>query len=191
MPIMDGITATKEIRMLEKANEIRDFGPMLSESPRKPLGSPDSRGSITDTTPFRSQVIIVALTASSLQSDRVAALAAGCNDFLTKPVDNDWLIDKVIEWGSIKALQMWANLEPRLASTIDHDQAVQAQTVARRLHLPPYATKTSPEKPARQLSSIEEDPQVKPGIIDQLRIMISVHLLPVCRTLRFRITTLG
>ena len=33
---------------------------------------------------FKSPVIIVALTASSLQSDRHEALAAGCNDFLTK-----------------------------------------------------------------------------------------------------------
>ncbi len=30
---------------------------------------------------FKSPVIIVALTASSLQSDRHHALAAGCNDF--------------------------------------------------------------------------------------------------------------
>jgi osomolarity two-component system response regulator SSK1 len=33
---------------------------------------------------FKSPVIIVALTASNLQSDRHEALAAGCNDFLTK-----------------------------------------------------------------------------------------------------------
>lgn len=39
---------------------------------------------LTNTTLFKSSVIIVALTASSLQSDRHEALAAGCNDFLTK-----------------------------------------------------------------------------------------------------------
>lgn len=157
MPIMDGITATKEIRRLEKVDEIGGFSPG-SESSRRPLGTPSSRASTTDTTPFRSQVIIVALTASSLQSDRVAALAAGCNDFLTKPVDNDWLIDKVIEWGSIKALQMWAELRPQIAGVIDHDQAVQAQTVADRLHVPSKANRNSPERPTELLPVVENSP---------------------------------
>ncbi|KAI8321877.1 CheY-like protein, partial [Martensiomyces pterosporus] len=71
MPIMDGITATKHIRRLERHKRI---------------------------------VIIVALTASSLQSDRRAALAAGCNDFLTKPVSLIWLKKKIMEWGCMQAL---------------------------------------------------------------------------------------
>jgi len=99
MPIMDGIQATKEIRRLEEANH-RSFTLVTprSEGGYSPSSSvsAESRPAIT---PFHSSVIIVALTASTLQSDRVAALAAGCNDFLTKPVTLVWLEKKIIEWG--------------------------------------------------------------------------------------------
>ncbi|KAJ2461959.1 response regulator Mcs4, partial [Coemansia sp. RSA 2322] len=37
-------------------------------------------------------------------SDRRAALAAGCNDFLTKPVSLSWLKNKIMEWGCMQAL---------------------------------------------------------------------------------------
>ena len=47
---------------------------------------------------FRSPVIIVALTASSNSSvDKTNALTAGCNDYLTKPVNLVWLQNKITE----------------------------------------------------------------------------------------------
>ncbi|KAK9707767.1 Two-component response regulator SSK1p [Basidiobolus ranarum] len=80
LPVMDGIEATKEIRQLEKMQKIG-----FLSSPGAPVHMSSSVPT-SPSSPFRSPVIIVALTASSLQSDRHAALAAGCNDFLTKPV---------------------------------------------------------------------------------------------------------
>ncbi|EGO01532.1 SSK1, two-component response regulator activity [Serpula lacrymans var. lacrymans S7.3] len=138
MPVMDGIEATKEIRRLENLSASSGYTPSTPQSDlniRTPSEAPstESRNSVS---PYRSSVIIVALTASSLQSDRVAALAAGCNDFLTKPVSLQWLNNKIIEWGSIKALQMWADLRPEVVKTISTEQTVQAQNVARRLHVP-------------------------------------------------------
>lgn len=140
MPIMDGIQATKEIRRLEKTNAMAGYPPCSPEGSTTTPSSETPTSASSETTrssssPYRSSVIIVALTASSLSSDRVAALAAGCNDFLTKPVTLLWLNNKIIEWGSIKALQMWAD-------PVRTSQAAQARDVADRLHVP--ARKGSP-----------------------------------------------
>lgn len=136
MPVMDGIQATKEIRRLEKQSGQPFPTTPQSEGQRTPSESSTVDSRNMSTPPYRSSVIIVALTASSLQADRVAALAAGCNDFLTKPVSLQWLNSKIIEWGSIKALQMWADIRPEVVRSITTGQTAQAQQVARRLHVP-------------------------------------------------------
>ncbi len=131
MPVMDGIEATKEIRRMEK-----DTAQALYPNTPTPTTDPS--------------VIIVALTASSLRKDRVAALGAGCNDFLTKPVSLAWLNSKIIEWGSIKALQMWADLRPNVMRSISHGQQAQARSIAERLHVP--KTRKNTASPQAQTS---------------------------------------
>lgn len=92
LPIMNGLDATKEIRRLERVNSIGVFsssasgvfsGSVTSE-PEGTEGDIEDKDRLANIELFKSPVIIVALTASSLQSDRHEALAAGCNDFLTK-----------------------------------------------------------------------------------------------------------
>lgn len=137
LPVMSGIEATKKIRAVERQQKIgvlpmntsssttTDNGgdkatgtlPSLTTS-SSPTSSSDSPDELAPST-FRSPVIIVALTASELESDRHAALAAGCNDFLTKPISLEWLEKKIIEWGCMQALIDFEGWRRWKRSTID------------------------------------------------------------------------
>src|SRR5271170_2024857 len=118
LPVMSGIEATKEIRRLERVNHIGVFS-------EEKLDAPSPEDELGDL-PFPSPVIIVALTASSRESDRNEALAAGCNDFLTKPVGAPWLERKAIEWGCMQAL-IWTSFERKRRRQIHfEEQGVQS-----------------------------------------------------------------
>lgn len=70
MPVMDGITATHEIRKLEL--ELKST--------------------------FRSAVPIIAMTADAMKGDREKCLAAGMNDYISKPVKREKVLYKVRKW---------------------------------------------------------------------------------------------
>lgn len=104
LPVMNGLEATREIRRLERVNSIGVFS-SVPTTPQEELALElNDKDRLPNRAQFKGPVIIVALTASSLQSDRHEALAAGCNDFLTKPVNFVWLERKVTEWGCMQAL---------------------------------------------------------------------------------------
>ena len=98
LPIKTGLEATREIRELERQHNIAAF----ASTPSSEVAP--SPNSTTITSPTGLPVIIVAVTASSAESDRVAMLTAGCNDFITKPLSLKWLQQKLLEWGSMQML---------------------------------------------------------------------------------------
>jgi osomolarity two-component system response regulator SSK1 len=115
LPVMNGIEATKKIRQLENRNRIGVFSSVNNASATTEPAVELTEDEKLDLKKFRSPVIIVALTASSSLADKSEALAAGCNDFLTKPVNLKWLEQKTIEWGCMQALidfegwKMWVS----------------------------------------------------------------------------------
>ncbi len=82
MPVMDGATATQELRKI----------PALATLP------------------------VVALTANAMARDRELCLAAGMNDFISKPVDPQELFATLLRWVKPRSAQTFAARDPDSAA---------------------------------------------------------------------------
>ena len=88
MPVMDGLTATAEIRRREQS----------SSSARMP---------------------IIALTANAMEGDRERCLAAGMDDFLSKPFTRQQLANLLGRWLTLRAAQDHERRDAPRAPLID------------------------------------------------------------------------
>ena len=48
--------------------------------------------------PATAGIPVIAITANAMSGDEDKAKAAGCDDFMTKPVDEDLLFSKLLHW---------------------------------------------------------------------------------------------
>ncbi len=88
MPVLDGYAATQQIRMLEQqsSQDSTDSGQLATK--------------------------ILALTASAFEDERAAILAAGCNDFVFKPITETLLFEKIAEYLGVRYLYQTAPVSP-------------------------------------------------------------------------------
>ncbi|CAG8610280.1 3171_t:CDS:2, partial [Scutellospora calospora] len=90
MPICDGIEATKEIRKIENGEESYLISETLKNSEISSTNIVDKQR--------RKKAIIIAMTGLASEEDSEAAEAAGCNEFLTKPVSIKTLNSRMKYW---------------------------------------------------------------------------------------------
>lgn len=193
LPVKSGMEATMEIRELERINNIAAFQMTPTNEGTPSTGIQQqvsstgtevpSRDSSAAASPHQLPVIIVALTASSLPADRISALAAGCNDFITKPVSHKWLHQKVLEWGSMSYLSSFRRIRTPVTSpastlmraglTFDRVAAqTKAKEIAEGLHIDrkpkesvaPPAAAEKPEEPEEATSKGGDAPVSRPEL---------------------------
>ncbi|MDB6122734.1 MAG: signal transduction histidine kinase [Pedosphaera sp.] len=108
MPEMDGLEATRQIRLRQK--EVAQPGA------------------------FKSPIVIVAMTANAMQGDRDKCIAAGMDDYLSKPVRPDDVRLIVERWGSRAALSEPTNAAEEVEATVMETSKTARATV---LQAPP------------------------------------------------------
>ena len=102
MPVMDGIQATQQIRSRE--NELFKDG--------ETRGSGDAEKVLQRGWEPDSPTIIIALTANAFDLDKNLILAAGCDDYISKPLKQDLVLAKIGEYLEIAYIYESDNQQP-------------------------------------------------------------------------------
>lgn len=119
MPIVDGYETTKRIKFREHQNQMTrptmeikgaGQGERASEQAsstsigQRPTTNEPLTMSVRPLATHDRQTIIIALTASAFEEERAAILAAGCDDFVSKPFHREVILGKIAQYLTVRYL---------------------------------------------------------------------------------------